>query len=286
MALKKNLYEKEFLSHIKCKTHETTSVFRKEEESMPFFQYKNIDLCYEDLGKGIPIIFIHPPAMGRKVFHFQKLLSNKFRVILPDLSGHGDTIGFQKDITIAGYAEEVEALCNHLKLERAAVCGYSSGGLIAQEFALKYPERTLAVILSGGFPEVRSPGLGYEHMAGMYMVKNCPNLLAWLISMSHTDDKMVSKDIYQHMLKANRTTWFRFYEQSLHYSCVSRLNQWRPPLFLLYGSKDFINQHIRTYKKHVPFQLAIIKKASHQLPTKNWEIFNQLITGFLLEKIK
>lgn len=253
---------------------------------MPYFHFKHTYLYYDDYGEGTPIIFIHPPAMGRKVFHFQKELSKKFRVIFPDLSGHGDTIGFFNDVTISGYAKEVEALLNHLQMEKAVICGYSAGGLIAQEFALNYPERTLAVILSGGFPEVRSVGLHYEHIAGMYMVKYHPRILAYLISMCHTNDPCLRREIYEHMMKANRKNWFQFYEQSLHYSCVSRLNQFRSPLFLIYGSKDFINQHVRTYRKYIHFQSAIIQNAPHEVPTKNWQLYNQLIAGFVIENIE
>jgi pimeloyl-ACP methyl ester carboxylesterase len=82
------------------------------------------------------------------------------------------------------------------------------------------------------------------------------------------------------MLKANRKVWFEFYEQSLHFDCIERLENWKPPLLLVYGSKDLYNQHIKEYQKKLDVQIALIKKATHQVPMKNWEIFNQLITGF------
>lgn len=248
---------------------------------MPRFDHEGTKIYFDEHGKGVPIVFVHPPAMGRKVFHFQSALSQHFRVIFPDLSGHGDTTGPFKDVTIKGYVHEIKALLDHLQIEKAVICGYSSGGIVTQEFALTFPDRTLAVILSGGFPEVQSVGFKYEHIAGMYLVKKCPNFLAWLIANSHTEDKKISHEIFTHMLKANRKTWFQFYEQSLHYSCVERLNQLKAPLFLLYGSKDIVNQHLRCYERYTPFQSAIIQNVSHQLPTKKWKLFNQLIIGFV-----
>ncbi|AIE60326.1 alpha/beta fold hydrolase [Bacillus methanolicus] len=252
---------------------------------MPYFSHGENNIFFEDIGSGVPIVFIHPPAMGRKVFFYQKKLSKHFRVLLPDLSGHGDTTGPAGNVSISGFANEIKGLLDFLEIECAAVCGYSSGGLVAQEFALQYPDRSLAVILSGGFPQVLSPAFKYEHMIGMYFVKHAPDFLRYLIAISHTDDKELQDGIIHHMKKANRKTWFDFYEKSLHFSCLDRLHHLQAPLLLFYGSRDIVNQHVRAYKKHTNCQISIIKNESHQLPTKKWELFNQMITGFLMEKV-
>lgn len=251
---------------------------------MPIFNFEETQIFFEDYGTGIPIVFIHPPAMGRKVFHFQSQLSDRFRVIFPDLSGHGDSIGPYRDVSIMGYAQEIKGLIEHLKISKAVVCGYSLGGLIALEFALSFPEHTSAVILASGFPEVKSLALKYEHLMGMYFVKKFPRMLAKLISESHTRDKSLRDEIYKHMLKTDRKTWFRYYEESLHYSCVERLQLLKVPLFLLYGSRDFATQNIKIFKKKLSFQLARIKHVAHQIPTKKWEIFNEHITDFVTEQ--
>lgn len=252
---------------------------------MPIFHFEETQIFFEDYGTGIPIIFIHPPAMGRKVFHFQSQLSDRFRVIFPDLSGHGDSIGPYKDVSIIGYAQEIKGLIGHLGISKAVVCGYSSGGLIALEFALSFPEQTSAVILASGFPEVQSLALRYEHIMGMYFVKKFPHVLAKLITKSHIRDKSLRDEMFEHMLKTDRKTWFRYYEESLHYSCTERLHLLKVPLFLLYGSRDFATQNIKIFKKTTSFQLALIKQVAHQIPTKKWEHFNQLIFDFLNEQV-
>ena len=86
---------------------------------MPLCHINGLQLFYEDKGSGTPIIFIHPPGMGRKVFFYQLLLANHFRIILPDLSGHGDTIGSSDSVTILGFAEEIRRLMDELKIEKA-----------------------------------------------------------------------------------------------------------------------------------------------------------------------
>ena len=240
------------------------------------------NLFYEDYGKGVSIVFIHPPGMGRKVFRYQKELSRKYRVILPDLSGHGDSATSQESVTIPGYADEVLRLIDLLGIDKVVLCGYSSGGSIAQEFALRYPDRTEAIILSGGFAKVESPALKYEHLMGMYFVKHFRQTLAKVIATAHTFDNAFRNELITHMLKADRRTWFQFYRESLNYSCLDRLNTLKVPLLLIYGSRDFINQHIRAYKREVAdYETAIVQKVSHQVPVKKWQDFNQSIISFL-----
>jgi pimeloyl-ACP methyl ester carboxylesterase len=242
------------------------------------------NIFYEVKGHGVPIIFIHPPAMGRKVFYYQGLLAEHFQVIFPDLSGNGDTTGPEKKVTILGYAEEIRAVLDHLNIDKAVILGYSSGGAIAQEFALSFPERTMGVILSGGFPEVLSEAFRYEHILGMYFVKHFPGFLRYIIATSHTNDKEIRNEILDHMKKANLNMWFESYDRSLHYSCTDRLRNLNVPLLLIYGSRDFVNQHLRSYRRYVSFQTAIIKGVSHQVPTKKWQLFNQVITGFVQQQ--
>lgn len=252
---------------------------------MPRCNLEYGDLYYDEIGQGNPIIFLHPPGMGRKVFRFQEPLSERYKLIFPDLSGHGESTALLKKVTIQKYAEEVIKLANFIGLEKVALCGYSSGGSIAQEFALTYPDRTAAVILSGGFAEVQSPALKYEHLMGMYFVKNSPKTLAKVIATAHTFDKNFRAELIEHMLKADLNTWFHFYHESLMYSCVGRLKNLNAPMLLIYGSKDFINQHLRAYERELEdFRTAIVPKVSHQVPVKKWKQFNSEIAKFLEEK--
>ncbi len=102
-------------------------------------------LYYEEYGQGIPIIFVHPPGMGRKVFYYQRLLSEHFRVIFPDLSGHGDSDHADQPVSISYYANEILQFIDALHIDKAVLFGYSAGGLIAQLSAL--PVRTKYLIL-------------------------------------------------------------------------------------------------------------------------------------------
>jgi pimeloyl-ACP methyl ester carboxylesterase len=251
---------------------------------MPSIQYQNRVLYFEDKGRGTPILFIHPPGMGRKVFFYQCQLAERYRIILPDLSGHGDSQTKHENFSIRDYANEVHAILEYLEIKKAVICGYSSGGIVAQEFASRYSNQVIAMILSGGFPEVKSTLLKFEHLAGMFMLRNYPQLLCRIIAHSHTENKEIRQVLINHMKKADIQIWLQFYQESLHYSCLNDIDKWDFPLLLIYGSRDFINKHIRYYNRG-KFEIEIIENAFHQLPMKNWKSFNHII-GSYLQNIK
>ena len=57
------------------------------------------------------------------------------------------------------------------------------------------------------------------------------------------------------------------------------------PILLIYGERDFINQHLRAYERELKgFKTAIIPKVSHQVPVKKWREFNSELTKFLEEQ--
>jgi pimeloyl-ACP methyl ester carboxylesterase len=240
-------------------------------------------ICYERHGRGILILFIHPPGMGRMVFREQKQLCDQFQIITVDLSGHGDSDTRIEKITISMYVEEILQLLNDLGIEQAVICGYSAGGIIAQEFTFKYPDRTKALILSGGFPCVTTPFLKMEHIMGIKLLPKQSYFLAKTISKSHTKDPHFQQQMKEHMNKSDPLVWRQFYKLSYHYDGRERLSSIRCPLLLLYGGRlDYINKYFSYYQNNIPqVECHIVQRSNHQVPTKRWSEFNKVVRNFV-----
>lgn len=73
-------------------------------------------------------------------------LAPQFRVIVPDMAGHGRNAGQTLIEDIASAADDVAEILTALGIEKAAIAGLSMGGGIAQEFALRYPARSTHLI--------------------------------------------------------------------------------------------------------------------------------------------
>src|SRR5262245_25483744 len=66
-------------------------------------------------------------------------LTERHRVIAPDLQGHGRTADIDRPIDVRLMADDIAALIDHLGLDRPDVVGYSLGGAVALRTAIKYP---------------------------------------------------------------------------------------------------------------------------------------------------
>ncbi|GGF33973.1 AB hydrolase superfamily protein YvaM [Halobacillus andaensis] len=238
-------------------------------------------IFYEDQGVGHAIICIHPPGMGRKVFAYQQELSMHFRLILPDLSGHGESDTFIRDPGIEDYAKELLGLVNHLKLDQVFLFGYSAGGSVAQEFAIQFPERVKGLILSGAFPKVNTSLLKLEFLAGMKWLKRNPVSLAKLLSRSHFKNHETKVEQFYHILKSDVDVWHSFYRCSLTYDCTRHLYKLTMPLLLLYGTRaEWINHQAPFYRSCPKANLVVVDKAYHQLPATHSEVVNQAVLDF------
>lgn len=124
---------------------------------------------YTDCGKGTAIIFIHPPVLTSRNFQYQMPLSGDFRIITFDIRGHGQSEPSKKEITYPLIARDICQLMDHLKIEKAFLCGYSTGGAVVLDFLLTCPERALGGIVIGGMSEVSDPKLKNKISSGLLL---------------------------------------------------------------------------------------------------------------------
>ncbi|MFW9925005.1 MAG: alpha/beta fold hydrolase [Candidatus Thorarchaeota archaeon] len=117
---------------------------------MSFLDLNGIQTYYEIKGQGIPLIFVHGGFVNSSMWKPQiEYFSKYYQVITYDIRGHGKTgITNEKNYSIELFADDLSALIKQLQLEKPIICGLSLGGMIAQSFAVKYPDELSALILS------------------------------------------------------------------------------------------------------------------------------------------
>ncbi|HRW07198.1 MAG TPA: alpha/beta hydrolase [Caldilineaceae bacterium] len=123
---------------------------------MPFVAVRDINVYYELAGVGPRLLYINGTGgdLRRKPNVFDSPLVDRFTILSYDQRGLGQTDRPETPYTMADYAEDANALLSALGWERCLVMGVSFGGMVAQEFAVRYPERieklVLACTSSGG----------------------------------------------------------------------------------------------------------------------------------------
>ena len=113
-----------------------------------------LKMYYEVYGSGKPIVLIHGSFMTIPL-NWSKiipLLAKGRKVIVTEMQGHGRTKDISREFSYEGMADDVSGLLKHLKIESADILGYSMGGGVAFQVAIRHPKqvRRLAV-LSGTY---------------------------------------------------------------------------------------------------------------------------------------
>lgn len=113
-----------------------------------------LKMYYEVYGKGKPIVLLHGSYMNIPLnwSRFIPLLAKDRKVIVTEMQGHGRTRDISREFSYEGMAGDVSGLLKHLKIDSADILGYSMGGGIAFQVAVRHPEQVRRlVVLSGTY---------------------------------------------------------------------------------------------------------------------------------------
>jgi len=119
---------------------------------MPLVALNGVELYYESTGDGAPLIFCHEFAGGYRSWWPQvNAFSRLYRCItynhrgFPPSSVPSDPAAYSHDLLI----DDLRALMDHLEIPRAHLLGFSMGGNVVLNFALRHPERCHGIIVVG-----------------------------------------------------------------------------------------------------------------------------------------
>jgi 3-oxoadipate enol-lactonase len=139
---------------------------------MPAAHLGSIDVYYERAGGGDPLLFISGTGGDLRVKPniFDSPLAREFDLVAYDQRGLGRTSKPDVAYTMADYADDAAALMDALGWPRAKVVGVSFGGMVAQELALRHPDKAERLVLActspGGAGGASYPFHEIQHLTG------------------------------------------------------------------------------------------------------------------------
>ena len=112
----------------------------------------DINISYRIMGQGEPIVLIMGYGSTMDMWDpiFLDNLSTKYRVIIFDNRGMGNTTAPPGNFSIAQFANDTAGLMTTLGIKKAHILGWSMGSFMAQELAIRHPERVNKIILYAG----------------------------------------------------------------------------------------------------------------------------------------
>ena len=125
-----------------------------------------LQMYYEIYGSGQPLVLLHGnlSTIGTSFGKLIPALASVRRVIAIEQQGHGHTADIDRPFSIGQWATDTAALLRHLGAEQADFFGYSSGGAVALEAALRSPALVRKLVWAGG-TSYRRDGLYPELLA-------------------------------------------------------------------------------------------------------------------------
>src|SRR6185503_17003049 len=106
------------------------------------------EICFDIAGSGPPVVLLHPFPVCREFWiPLAEVLSSRYRLIMPDLRGHGDSGLGEGPADMAKHAADVARIMSASGVDRARIIGVSIGGYVIFELWRQIRQRISALVL-------------------------------------------------------------------------------------------------------------------------------------------
>lgn len=258
---------------------------------MPFTENQGVKIYWDEQGSGEPLLLIMGLSYPSYMWHRTRpFLAQNFRTIAFDNRGIGQSDVPEGVYPIAQMASDAAAVLDAASVPSAHVFGVSMGGMIAQEFALQYPQR------------VRSLILGCTNAGGSHVVNAAPEVLQILMRQGMTPEE-AKEAIIPFIYDAGtpraridedmviRMKWyptpqgyFGQLQGILAWEAYSRIAQIKSPTLIIHGETDQLVPvaNAQLIAERIPHaKLVLIPHASHVFETDQPGVANRAIMEFL-----
>jgi pimeloyl-ACP methyl ester carboxylesterase len=252
--------------------------------------HNNGTIKYDIYGEGSskpPLVLIHGFCLDSREWEPQidALVENGHEVITYDMRGFGES-----SVASGRYShsEDLEALLNHLGVEKAEICGHSFGGEVAIDFSIKNPDRVEGLILLasslGSYGGGESPIPNWKKLAQEGKMDTVKEEILLNESLNplreHTEEfdlvtKMIKEYSGWHFLNEDpgESTW----------GIVNRLSEIRCPTKIIVGKEDIESSReisAKLKKELLNSELQVVEGTGHFLNLENPKVVNEAINLF------
>ena len=141
-----------------------------------YAEVNGINLYYETRGSGRPMILLHGGLGSGEMFGpVLPELAERHQVVTVDLQGHGRTADIDRPIDLKLMADDIAALIEHLELASPDVVGYSLGGGVALQTAVRYPKKVRRLVVASA--NIRPDAIPAEMRAQQSQVNAAANTI-------------------------------------------------------------------------------------------------------------
>lgn len=243
-----------------------------------------MDLFYQKIGSGIPVVFIHGFSLDSRMWQPQvDYFAKTNQVITYDMQGFGKS---EPPRALYSHVEDLRELLASLKVYKAHIVGLSLGGEVAIDYALTYPDTVLTLTLAdtslGGYASTVDWQV-YAKEQGLERAKQ--NWLNHTVFAPSNRNPKVAKQLKA--MVSDYSGWHWLNEDTrikLNPSAKDRLGEIKVPTQIILGGLDLAYYHdiAKILTNRIPnSKLHIIKDAGHMTNLENAVKFNEIVDSFI-----
>ena len=251
------------------------------------------EIAYWAVGDGAPVVLLHPfPASHEFWQPLAQTLATHYRLILPDLRGHGEAEVGEGPATMEKHAADIARVMDHADVGRAPLIGVSIGGYVLFEFWRKNRGRVAAL----GLCNTKAPADNAEARAGRLQAANdvlergtepffesmIPRLLGKTTRETRPDLVDGALRMMRQMSPADVAEVQRGMAERP--DSVDTLKTINVPTLLVTGDEDImtgVNEAELMHQHIAGSQLKVIPKAGHYSPWERSDSVSILLRQFL-----
>lgn len=226
---------------------------------MPLAEVGDHRVHYEEHGEGVPLLLVAGLAADHRAWARQvDAFGSRYRTIVYDHPGIGETTGPDIPYTTAALADVAAGLLTHLGVASAHVVGASMGGTIAQELALRRPElvRTLSLHSSWGRADNHLAAIlrSWQTSARVLpFVDLCRQIWLWTFTVWFYNDRAAELEELERLVAAEPDlqtpdVFCRQADACIEHDALDRLEQVGVPTYLSAGDRDALTPAHHTYR--------------------------------------
>ena len=251
-----------------------------------------ISIEYLDQGEGEVMLLLHGLGSTKADWDFQKeAFSKAFRVIAPDLRGHGNSTKPEsiKEYGISHCGEDMKLLLQTLNIEKCTVVGFSMGGAIAFDMAVKYPSLFHKMVIVNTAPDFNNLGeFGEQMIEERTNLLKSEGMLAMAKKVSEgmfpdSDQIELQKIFYNRASKNELKPYFNSFITLMEWGLGDEIEKITIPSLVIASEYDYtpIDSKVKYVEKMKNARLEIIKNSRHGVTMDQPLEFNKVILNFM-----
>lgn len=257
---------------------------------MPKVKVNNIELNYEEYGKGEVLLFLHGLGSTKADWDAQvPFFSEKYRVLVVDLRGHGKTSIPSKDYGVKFMTEDIKQLLDVLKIEKATVIGFSMGGAVAFQLASSNPGYINNLVIVNSGPDFNDMGkIGKELLSSRTEFLKTKGLLPLAKEIAYNmfpenDQTEIRNQFEERCKKNNYDAYYNSFVTLMDWGLGDKLKDITIRTLVVASDMDYTPVSFKEeyVERMQNATLSVIKNSRHGVVIDQPKAFNKVLENFL-----